>query len=59
MIDENYLISIGFSKLYDYRIKKNRDNFLTWANLFEILSGLISILMKTSGLSQKYNMQDQ
>ena len=36
MINEEYLISIGFSKLYDYKIKKNRDNFLTWANLFEM-----------------------
>lgn len=32
--DEKALISAGFSRKRDYRIKKNIPNYLHWANLF-------------------------
>ena len=32
---EEDLISAGFSKFYDYKIKEKRKNFLRWSNLFK------------------------
>jgi hypothetical protein len=35
-----YLKQIGFSLLYDYKIKRNRENYLVWNQLFSIGEGV-------------------